>query len=79
MQNRAHGKEIPMTADTDNLIAMNDVAAVLGVCRATVYNFLIRGMLCGVKVGSSTKVKRSELQRFLETLPAAEFRREAQA
>jgi excisionase family DNA binding protein len=68
-----------MTADTDNLIALNDVAAVLGVCRATVYNFLIRGTLRGVKVGGSTKVKRSELQRFLETLPAPEFRREAQA
>lgn len=64
-----------MTADTDNLIALNDVAAHLGVCRATVYNFLVRGTLRGVKVGGSTKVKRSELQRFLEALPAPEFNR----
>jgi hypothetical protein len=55
--NRARGRETAMTVDTDNLIALNDVAATLGVCRATVYNFLVRGTLRGVKVGGLTKVR----------------------
>ena len=55
----------------DPLLSVNDVMEVLGASRTSVYVWLRGGKLRGVKLGDMTKVRRSELQRFMSELPSA--------
>jgi len=57
----------------DPLLSVADVMEVLGASRTSVYAWLRGGQLRGVKLGDLTKVRRSELQRFMSELPAAEY------
>jgi excisionase family DNA binding protein len=57
----------------DPLLSVNDVMEVLGASRTSVYAWLRGGKLRGVKLGDMTKVRRSELQRFMSELPAARY------
>jgi excisionase family DNA binding protein len=47
------------------LLDINQVAAFLGVHRATVYREVRRKRLRMVKVGGSTRFRRTELERYL--------------
>jgi excisionase family DNA binding protein len=69
-----------MTADVlakpnmfDPLLSVTDVMEVLGASRSAVYAWLRGGDLKAVKLGDMTKVRRSELQRFMAELPAAAY------
>jgi excisionase family DNA binding protein len=57
----------------DPLLSVTDVMEVLGASRSAVYAWLRGGELKAVKLGDMTKVRRSELQRFMSELPAAAY------
>lgn len=42
-----------------------EAAESLGVCRAHIYNLITRGELRAVKIGRSTRIPASELERLL--------------
>ncbi len=44
---------------------VNEFASTLGVSRAHVYNLISRGEIRAVKIGNSTRVPATELQRLL--------------
>ena len=48
-----------------------EAAKTLGVCRAHIYNLISRGELRAVKIGRSTRIPASELQRLLGESEAA--------
>ncbi len=50
----------------DELLRINEVAAVLRVSAFTVRRFLREGKLQGVKVGGGWRVRRSALMAFIE-------------
>jgi excisionase family DNA binding protein len=69
-----------MTADAlmkpslfDPLLGVPEVMEALNASRSGVYALLRGGQLKAVKLGDATKVRRSELQRFLASLPEAQF------
>jgi excisionase family DNA binding protein len=62
----------------DSLLAIKDAAATIGVCRASLYPIMASGRLSAVKVGARTMIRRSELERFLASLPKAKFGEAAQ-
>ncbi|HVT76979.1 MAG TPA: helix-turn-helix domain-containing protein [Acidimicrobiales bacterium] len=47
-----------------------EAAAVLGVSRGTVYKLLDAGALASCKLGSRRLIRRSDLEAFLDALPA---------
>lgn len=51
--------------DSDPLLDVNEVASYLGVTSRTVYREHKRGRLRFLKVGALTRVRRSELDRYL--------------
>jgi excisionase family DNA binding protein len=57
----------------DQLFDIMDVAGAIGACRSTVREILATGQLKAVKLGGKTKIRRSELERFIAALPEAKF------
>ena len=53
------------------LLNVDEAAAVLGVSRATLYRAVRRGELRLTKLGRRTLLARTELERFVATLPEA--------
>ena len=47
------------------LLSVADVAAALGVCRQTVYNFIYREGLPSIKVRGTRRVRPEALQQWL--------------
>jgi excisionase family DNA binding protein len=45
----------------EKLLTVRDVAALLGVCRATVYSMAERGTLPHVRIGGSVRVHPTDL------------------
>jgi excisionase family DNA binding protein len=62
----------------DQLFDIMDVASAIGACRGTVREILSSGQLKAVRLGGKTKIRRSEPERFLESLPEAKFGEPAQ-
>ncbi len=50
-------------------------AEALGISRANLYRLLNTGAIRAKKLGGSTIVERSELERFVDELPEAQFGR----
>lgn len=50
----------------EKLLTFDDVAEVLGVTTRTVYTFVKRGELIGLKVGRANRVDPSDLRWFIE-------------
>jgi excisionase family DNA binding protein len=50
---------------SDPLLDVNEAAEYLTVSRATLYREVKRGKLVAVKVGASTRFRRSELERYI--------------
>jgi excisionase family DNA binding protein len=42
-----------------------EAARALGICRATIYNLIARGELKASKIGRSTRIALSEIERLL--------------
>jgi hypothetical protein len=57
----------------DPLLDVPDVIEALSASCSGVYALLRGGQLRAVKLGDATKVRRSELTRFLASLPEARF------
>ena len=57
---------VPRTAYT-----VDEAAASLGICRASIYNMIARGELRAVKIGRSTRIPAAELDRILSGGEAA--------
>jgi excisionase family DNA binding protein len=54
------------TRTLPRFLSVNEVAAVLGVSRKTVYRLVNRGALSPVRVGSRMRFRLSELDEHLE-------------
>jgi excisionase family DNA binding protein len=50
-----------------------EAAKVLGIGRSTIFNLLAHGELVAVKLGTRTLIPTAELERYLASLPKAEF------
>ncbi len=50
-----------------------EAAKVLGIGRSTLFTLLAKGELKASKLGTRTLIRASELERYLGTLPQAEF------
>jgi excisionase family DNA binding protein len=57
----------------DPLLGVVDVMAALNASRGGVYALLRGGQLKALKLGVATRVRRSELLRFLASLPEAKY------
>ena len=60
----------------DELLTVKEAMATLRRSRAGVYNMLKRGEITAVKHGKFTCFRRSEIQRYLASLPAFRSRAE---
>jgi excisionase family DNA binding protein len=50
------------------LLRVSEAADVLGICRSKVYELLYAGTLPSVKLGSSRRIKYSDLETFVRDL-----------
>jgi excisionase family DNA binding protein len=62
-----------MTNGDDPLLDVPEALEFTGLSRTGLYAFLRSGRVKAVKIGYRTKFRRSELQRFIEALPEAEY------
>lgn len=53
------------------LFSVNSTAARLGVSRSTLYNAKRAGLISAIKQGKLTMFHNDEIQRYIESLPAA--------
>ncbi len=53
--------------------APNDAAKILGIGRSTLFNLLVRGELSARKIGTHALINAAELERYVASLPQAEF------
>ena len=61
-------------AAADPLLTLNQAGERVGVSRATIERHIRRRRLCAVKLGHLTRIRESDLRRFLENLPPADYR-----
>ncbi|WP_246102749.1 helix-turn-helix domain-containing protein [Methylobacterium terricola] len=63
----------PSSALASDRIAyrINEAAAAIGVCRATVYKLIAAGELRAGKRGSTTLIRRVDLEAFIDAMPAS--------
>lgn len=52
--------------DTDGELSVRQVAALLGVCTATVYEHCAKGNLRHMRVASAIRILSSDLEEFVE-------------
>jgi excisionase family DNA binding protein len=50
-----------------------EAAEAIGIKRARLYQMIAAGMITAHKIGARTVVKRTEIDRFLASLPEAEI------
>jgi excisionase family DNA binding protein len=53
------------------LVRPEEAAAVLAISRSSVYSLIARGVLPTVFVGSSRRIRREDLEKFVSELPQA--------
>ncbi|OYN98162.1 hypothetical protein CGZ95_13255 [Enemella evansiae] len=56
------------------LLTVNEAAEALGVGRSTVYDMVARDELPAVTLGKSMRIRRADIERYVETLPKAKRR-----
>jgi excisionase family DNA binding protein len=54
-----------MRTTTDSLVPAAEARKILGMARATFYREIAKGNLHAVKVGTATRVRESEINRFI--------------
>ena len=58
----------PQTEETKRLLSADDLAQELGVGRTTAYSLLWSGAIPSMKVGRLRKVRREDVEQFIQTL-----------
>jgi excisionase family DNA binding protein len=61
----------------DHLFSIKEVCGIIRAERSKLYDLLKSGELTAVKIGGSTLVYKSEIDRFLSTAKPATFRKSA--
>jgi excisionase family DNA binding protein len=56
----------PQTEETRRLLSADELARELGVCRMTAYHLLWSRQLPSLKVGRLRKVRREDVETFIE-------------
>ena len=56
--------------ELSNVMTVDEVSSVLGICSKTCCKLIRENLLHGVKVGRSYRIAKSELFRFLKVLPS---------
>jgi excisionase family DNA binding protein len=62
------------SSETDNrssrmaLLTVKDAASILGIGRSTVYELIYAGRIRSVKIGSSRRIRRGDLDDFVRDL-----------
>jgi len=56
-----------------------EAATVLGVSRATIYNMMSDGRIAAYKLGGTTLIRHSDLERILDEAPLSSHTKFAQA
>jgi hypothetical protein len=59
--------------DFDRMIGLREAMEILSDSRSGLYAKLRAGTLAAVKEGGSTKIRASELRRYLDSLPRAAY------
>ena len=59
---------------SDPPLTLDETANALNVKLSTVYELLKEGSLTSVKIRGATRVKSSEVTRFYDTLPPAQYK-----
>jgi excisionase family DNA binding protein len=59
--------------DFDRLLTLSEVMETLSESRSGLYAKLREGTLVAVKDGGATKIRASELRRYLASLPRAKY------
>jgi excisionase family DNA binding protein len=57
--------------EPDRLLTVAEAAAVLGLGRSKLYELMARGAIHSVKVDRCRRFRRSDLDRYIRSLPAA--------
>jgi excisionase family DNA binding protein len=55
-----------VSADSGQLLSIDDVAALLGVSRRTVYRLTWRGEISACRVGERLRYRRSAIETYLD-------------
>jgi excisionase family DNA binding protein len=58
----------PQTEETKRLLSADELAQELGVGRTTAYSLLWSGAIPSMKVGRLRKVRREDVEQFIQTL-----------
>ena len=57
----------PQTEESKRLLSADELAQELGVGRTTAYSLLWSGAIPSMKVGRLRKVRREDVERFIQT------------
>lgn len=57
----------PQTEETKRLLSADELAQELGVGRTTAYSLLWSGAIPSMKVGRLRKVRREDVEQFIQT------------
>lgn len=55
--------------DADSYLSPFEVQQILGISAPTFYRLLARKRLSAIKIGRSTRIRRSEIDRFVNSCP----------
>lgn len=59
---------MPPSPSPEPLLSPREVAALLGICRSTLYSLIHRGLLCKpVQVGGQSRWKREDVEKVMNT------------
>lgn len=68
-QSHSTGSAPDLRGSEHKLLTIPQVLEQLGICRATFYEIVKRGDLTVVKLGGASRVRVTDLYRYIEELP----------
>jgi excisionase family DNA binding protein len=57
-------------SDADSYISPQEAQQILNISSPTFYRLLARKKLSAIKIGRSTRIRRSEIDRFVNSCPS---------
>src|SRR5207302_10946205 len=65
-----HPEQAQSPAESEELLTLNEAVEFLGTSRPTMYRWLERGDVKGLKVGKQWRFRKRDLRAYLERTPA---------